>query len=201
MFSLPIRVSACLITLFLTLISGCWSIMLFCSTLQNPLEEEMHVFFFFLRVYIHFLKGNASQLQLYQAAVCTGKQRYAITVPGLWLRAWPKGGKGGAMTSWRPASKGLPFPKTVEIPSAIFPLNGSCLFIQHYCLTDTHSTWRLGNWSQTVWGRDEIFAPVKVLLKHKPDIILSFPHHAVTCFDSRMLRLISPKVNACSGRS
>lgn len=95
----------------------------------------------------------------------------------------------------------LPFPMTVEILSAILPLNGSCLFIQHYCLTDTYSTWRLGNWSQTVWGRDEIFAPVKVLLKHKPDIILSFPHHTVTCFDSRMLRLISPKVNACCGRS
>lgn len=78
----------------------------------------------------------------------------------------------------------------IEIMSAISPLNGSCLFTQHYCLTDTHSTWRLGNWLQTVWGRDEICAPVKVLLKHKPDIILSFGHHTVTYFDSLMLRLI-----------
>lgn len=66
----------------------------------------------------------------------------------------------------------------------------SPLFTQHYGLTDTHSTWRLGNWSQTVWGRDEICAPVKVLLKHKPDIILVFRHHTVTYFDSLMLRLV-----------
>lgn len=74
--------------------------------------------------------------------------------------------------------------------SATSPLNGSCLFTQRYCLTDTHSTWRLGNWSHTVWGRDEICAPVKVLLKHKPDTSLLFKHRTVTYFDSLTLRLV-----------
>lgn len=102
--------------------------------------------------------------------------------------SWPKAGKEG-LTSRRPARKELsPFFKDCCNNGFISPLNGSCLFIQHYCLTDTHSTWRLGNWSQTVWGRDEICALVKVLLKHKTDIIPLFRHHTVTYFDSLSLK-------------
>lgn len=84
----------------------------------------------------------------------------------------------------------LPFSRIIERMPAISLLNGSCLFTQRHCLPDTHSTCRLGNWSQAVWGRDEIWAPVKVLLKYKPDIILLFRHHTVTYFYSLALRLV-----------
>lgn len=161
-------------------------VILFCSA--KPLEGEIK---WFWPLHIFSERKRVPTESLVGACLGLRKQRvHYHLLPGSCQRAWPKRAK----EAWPPADlKGKTsssFKEIIEIMSAISPLNGSCLFTQHYCLTDTHSTWRLGNWLQTVWGRDEICAPVKVLLKHKPDIILSFGHHTVTYFDSLMLRLI-----------